>query len=903
MDLSATIHLLGNLLGRVLREQESVELFEIEERIRLAAKARRAGESNAGQRLTQAIAALSTEEARAVAAAFAMYFDLVNLAEEHHRLHVLRERRTQGHPQPGAESIGEAIAQMKQAGVSPEELARLLERLDIELVLTAHPTEAKRRTILSKVRWINQALTTLERMRLLPDEVEDLYEDLYAELTNFWLTDRARQAKPTVTDEVRTALYFVDATFWQTLPRIYQALDQTLAQHYPGLCIHHPWLRIASWVGGDRDGNPNVTVEVTAETLRLHRGLAVEKYRAAFRALARRMSLSSRRAPPSPELKAWLETRRPFPDHVAFLERRYPNEPYRIALALLSADMAQASQDDVARRLLDRDPSAPMARVDSLSRPLEMLARSLPPVVRDRQLRPLMRQIEIFGLHAARLDMREDAWRINASLGELLRGLGVADGGDFMHMSPQARRDLILRLLQQSAPRLAPRAGVTPETAETWALFRLLARVQTIYGPELLGPFIISMTQSAADVLAVLLLARWAGCDQGLDIVPLFETMDDLARAADIMRDLFTIQAYREHLVACGRNQIIMIGYSDSNKDGGYLAANWALYQAQEALAQACREHGVRLTLFHGRGGTVARGGGPANRAIRAQPMDTVNGRFRLTEQGEVIAARYLNPELAYRHLEQVVSAVLLASLPATSATKPQEAWRKVMDRMSQVSLDAYRGLVFQRPGFLDYWQAATPIDEIKRLHIGSRPAARAKSGAIASLRAIPWVFSWMQSRHNLPGWFGLGAGLHACQDWKTLRTMYRKWSFFRAVIDNAAMSLVKADMDIAARYASLLSDQELARQVLNAIRAEFDRTRKAILTITGHQALLDSDPILQRAVRLRNPYIDPLNYIQVETLRRLRSLSNPEGAEAQALREIMVITINGIAAGLRNTG
>ncbi len=904
MDISATIRLLGNLLGQTLREQESVELFEIEERVRLAAKARRAGDTAAAQQLTEAIAALSTDETRVVAAAFAMYFDLVNLAEEHQRVNVLRERETQSHPEPIRESIGDAISRAKAAGVPRRELAELLDRLEIELVLTAHPTEAKRRTILSKVRWISQTLHILENMRLLPAEADALQADLYAEITNFWLTARARATRPTVTDEARTVLFYVDETFWDVLPRIYDELDSALERHYPGLQARRSWLRLASWVGGDRDGNPNVTAAVTAETLRLHRGLAVEKHRAAFHALARRLSLSAHRRPPTPELGEWLDGRRPFPPHVAYLESRYPDETYRLALALLNADLAQASQDDMTARLLARKPHAALARVAALQKPLEWVAQAAPEPVRTRQMRPLMRQLEIFGLHAARLDIRQDAGRINAGLGELLRGLNLPEGSNFSRMDAAARAALLVRLLDQPAPQLAPQAGITPETAETWALFKLLTRVREVYGRELLGPFIISMTQSAADVLAVLCLARWAGCDQGLDIVPLFETMADLAAAPGVMAELFARKAYREHLASCRRAQTIMIGYSDSNKDGGYLAANWALYQAQENLAQVCREHGVRLTLFHGRGGTVARGGGPANRAIRAQPPGTVNGRFRLTEQGEVIAARYLNPELAHRHLEQVVNAVLLASLPAAADTPVAEQWRPAMDEMAAASLAAYRQLVFGNPDFLAYWQAATPLDEIKRLHIGSRPAARGgQTDAVASLRAIPWVFSWMQSRCNLPGWYGLGTGLDSWGDAEELGRMYREWLFFRSVIDNAAMSLVQADMGITALYATLVPDRELAESVFAIIRAEYERTRQAILAITGEAALLDGDPVIQRAVRLRNPYIDPLNYIQVETLRRLRALPDTEVEEAAALREVMVATINGIAAGLRNTG
>ena len=383
--------------------------------------------------------------------------------------------------------------------------------------------------------------------------------------------------------------------------------------------------------------------------------------------------------------------------------------------------------------------------------------------------------------------------------------------------------------------------------------------------------------------------------------------MTDLRAADDIMAQLFTLKPYREHLISCNRSQIVMIGYSDSNKDGGYLAANWALYQAQEKLAQVCREFGVRLTLFHGRGGTVARGGGPANRAIRSQPPHTIHGRFRVTEQGEVNAARYLNPDLAHRHLEQIVHAVLMASLgdiKPDRATRIAASWRESMDLMAETALKAYRSLVYDHPRFLEYWQSVTPIDEIKRLLIGSRPAARgAKTGAIGSLRAIPWVFSWMQSRHNLPGWYGLGAGLQARNDWDELRQMYRGWPFFRAIIDNAAMSLVKADMGIAELYTTLARDRTMVKEIFGEILSEYERTRTAILTITGHNELLDSDPVIQRAVRLRNPYIDPLNYIQVETLRRLRRLPDPEGEEAQALREVMVLTINGIAAGLRNTG
>jgi len=409
------------------------------------------------------------------------------------------------------------------------------------------------------------------------------------------------------------------------------------------------------------------------------------------------------------------------------------------------------------------------------------------------------------------------------------------------------------------------------------------------------------MTHSAADVLTVLLLARWTGCDSGLQICPLFESVNDLEAAPHILSELFTNPTYRAHLETCQAEQMVMIGYSDSNKDGGYLMANWALYQAQETITGVSQEHGVRLTIFHGRGGTVARGGGPANRAIRAQPAGSINGRFRLTEQGEIIASRYSNPALAHRHLEQIVNAVLLASAPARTEVVPA-TWREAMQNMSQAAYRTYRGLVYETPRFIEFWQAATPLDEIKRLQIGSRPISRAGTTEVTNIRAIPWVFSWMQSRYNLPGWYGLGSGLEAFADKTLLSEMYAGWPFFKTLLDNTESSLLKADMGIAALYAELVPDRELGQTLFAIIKAEYDRTRTAVLTISGHHDLMESEPVTQNAVRLRNPYVDPLNYIQVEMLRRLRSL--PESSpEIEFLREAVILTINGIAAGLKNTG
>ena len=931
MDLSDTIHLLGDILGEVICEQESPRLYEVEERIRRAGHARRSDDphlARAGEQdLAVECAALDAPDARAIAGAFALYFDLVNTAEDNFRIAALRQEAAQKHPAALHDSIDEAVAQLKASGVTRSQMETLLSRLDIELVLTAHPTESRRRTILSKIQRISTTLREMGRPDALPLEVESGRRALKNEITTLWMTDRARTLQPTPIDEVKTTLYFVGQIFWTVLPQIYELMERALAHSYPGLALERPWFRLASWIGGDRDGNPYVTAEVTAETLTLHRGLTIENFRRAMQDLSRRLSLSERRAPLPEGLHAWLEARQPYPPHAAQIQQRYPREPYRLILTLLAADLAEASQDDMKLRLLTRLPHTARIQTADLSGPLKAMGSALPAPVVAGPLRDVQRQVEIFGLHGARLDLREDSSRINAAVGEVLRALGIT--ANFEAMEEINRRKLLVDLLRQPAPPLAVHPGVSPAAAETWSLFQLIQRTREVYGPELLGPFIISMTHGSADVLAVLLMAHWCGCEDGLSIVPLFETIQDLRHAEQVMRQLFSLEVYQAHLAGCASRQIVMIGYSDSNKDGGFLMSNWALYQAQEAVTRVCREHGVDLTLFHGRGGTAARGGGPVNRSILAQPGGSVDGHFRLTEQGEILSSRYSNIDLAMRNLEQIVNAVLLASAPPGSTAPTMtpeggyaplhykllspvvlpEAWRAGMDCMAEAARLAYRRLVFETPGFLDYWQAATPIEEIKNLTIGSRPAARQGGiDSVAQIRAIPWVFSWMQSRFNLPGWYGLGTGLATLRDSRPdgldfLRELYASWSFFRMLLETAELSLMKADMSVAALYSALVPDQALAQRIFSDIQGEYQRTVQVVLEIKQQRELMDSDPVIQRSVLRRNPYVDPLNYIQVEMLCRLRALPDPYGVEAQALREVIVLTINGIAAGLRNTG
>lgn len=915
-SLSADIHLLGDILGKVLRQQAGIELFELEERIRALSKVRRVDENPAiDQRLTDIMDQLNVQEADLIARSFAIYFELINLAEEQNRASVLRQRERDAHPQPLSQSIAAGIATLRQMGVDEFEMADLLESLDIELVFTAHPTQAKRRTVIAKLRRLSDALTELQERDLLPAERRQLERQIMAEIIVLWTTDHSRSNQLTVTDEVRTGLYYFDITLWDALPSIYEAMREALAVHYPTLTPPERFLTFGSWIGGDRDGNPNVVADVTAETLRLHRGLALERHRAATRVLDRSLSVSDRLTTISPALTTAVSAARDRSEHVAYLQTRYPHEPYRLWAAVLKADLARDSRGDMVGRLKgEPNPPLRLPGMSALREPLDLMDASLREGgmadLAATDLARLRDQAQVFGLHAARLDIRQYSDYNTAVLDELLNKTGLLAG--FGDLSGSERATVLTRLLDEPIPDLSTLPDLSPETAETLALFQILQRAVSFYGTELLGPYVISMSHGPEDVLAPLLLAYWHGlCLQpdaerdGLQFAPLFETREDLRAAPAIMTTLFAHPAYVTHLARVGRQQVIMIGYSDSNKDAGYLAANWELYQAQEALAAICHSHDVKMTLFHGRGGTVARGGGPTNRAILAQPPSSINGRIRITEQGEVIDENYGHPAIARRHLEQVVHAVLLNSVPPYHRVRaaPKPEWRAAMDQLTAVSYQSYRQLIYETPALLDYWQQATPINELSQMRIGSRPSRRSGKASLDGLRAIPWGFSWMQSRHVLPGWYGLGAALSATDDMAQLQTMYQEWAFFRHTIDNAQLALAKADMGVARLYASLVTDEVVRDTIYGQVSAAYQETVRLILLVTGQQELLDNTRTLKRTIRRRNPYVDPLNFLQVSLLRRFRALPDQNSPEAQELLQAIFLTINGIAEGLKNTG
>lgn len=939
--LAASVNAMGCLLGEVISELNGPETLALEEHLRKLAKESRAGHPHAAACLRAAISDLSVSEAYEMAMAFTTYFELVNLCEEHYRTMKLRryraERAAGRRAEPVRESIEAALIELKRQGVTAETLQGMLDRMSIELVFTAHPTEAKRRTVLTKLRRLADLLKANAQPWDADGSVQSFIGNpalagiMKREIAALWLTDRARTVQPAVTDEVKTGLWYFSATVWHVIPQLYADLQAALDAHYPGVRAPARWLTFGSWIGGDRDGNPNVTAQVTAETLQLHREHAIDKVCHATHELSRLLTISINRDVITPEMQALIArvTGDSAASRVRAIAQRYPSEPYRMVLAGLVAQLQEALQQtksqplypfSAARPSLALSPSlslplatSPTVTTRQLKESLDTIAASLrrgrATLLADGELRDLQRQLDVFGLHWARLDLRQhSAWH-EAAVAEILARSGICD--NYAELDEAQKVTLLTAQLSQPNSSLLDRIGPLDESALCVTQPLELAREAIErYGRDALGVYIISMTNGLSDVLEVALLMAW--CRVRLPIVPLFETREDLHHAADILRAMFAHPIYRDSLRAQADEQIIMLGYSDSNKDCGYITANWELYKAQEAITEVCRAHGIRFTIFHGRGGTIARGGGPAAKAILAQPIGLLDGRIRITEQGEVLSTRYQDPDLARRHLEQVTYGVLLGMHRADHPLAIPAEWKAAMEEIAERGFEAYRALVYEDADFLKFWEQATPIAEISELKVGSRPAFRRQTRSVQDLRAIPWVFSWMQSRFVLPGWYGLGTALEATlqrgEDARTLlQRMYREWPFFQTTLDNAQQSLAKADMGIASLYATLVEDERIRKRIFDIIQKEFDRTCRAIFAITSQTALLDNEPVLQKSIRLRNPYVDPLNYIQVEMIRRLRRLKQSGETEASPevamLRRVIELTINGVSAGLRNTG
>jgi phosphoenolpyruvate carboxylase len=911
--LSEQIHLLGDLLGQTIVEQEGPALFDLVEAVRAAAKAHRGGDTAAGERLLERVLALPLADARGVVKAFASYFQLVNLAEEQERVRVLHRREQEAHDRalPMAETMRSALIELRDQGLQPAELQALLGRLLVMPVFTAHPTEAKRRTLLTKLGRVAETLHMFDFHSPTPDETRAAIQSLREEIVSLWQTDDTRTYRPSVLDEVRNGLYYFESTLFDLAPEVERRLGEALRDVYPDAAFEvSPFLKFGSWIGGDRDGNPYVTPAVTEETLREHQALALRLYRRGLERLHGHLSTAARQGVDE-ELVASIERDAAvFPDVARRSAERYRQQPYRQKMAFVYRKLGATMEASQRPWRADHRPKpGTYASAAEFLADLLLVQASLRRHgghrLADGRLGTLIRQARIFGFHVATLDLRQHAARHTSALAEVFARYGSPQG--YADLSEEARADTLTREILAGRPLTPNRLDFGEATNETLDLFRLTRRAHERVGPAAIETYIVSMTKGPSDLLAVLLMARDAGVSDGLDVVPLFETVADLHAAPDTLERLFTNPAYARHLVARGGRQTVMVGYSDSNKDGGYLTANWELHLAQRSIASVCQRHGVGLTLFHGRGGSVGRGGGPSNLAILAQPPESVGGRLRLTEQGEAITNRYANPRLASRHIEQLVHAVLLTSgkRPIKSPSRGG-VWEQTLQELSPLAERAYRGLVYETPALGRYLRTATPLDQIERLKIGSRPARRSGGGGdVTELRAIPWVFAWTQSRVTLPGWFGFGSAVETwaggdASRFEVLGTMYRDWPFFRTMIDNLQVSMRKADMLIAGVYASLAEPDD-REAVFTRIREEFARTEAAVCRLTGQRDLLDDAPWLQRSIRVRNPYIDPMNYIQVALLRRLRSGHAP--AETDELRDSVLLSVNGIAAGLRNTG
>ncbi len=899
--LRRDIRLLGDLLGKVIIQEAGAGIFGREEELRALCKAMRAsGSPEIEARVLEIMRQVSLDEAEPLIRAFAIYFQLVNVCEQVHRVRRRRAYLLDPHAPPQRESLDEALHTLKRGGASAHEIQAAFDTLFIELVITAHPTEPARESALQKHIEIAGCLEVLDSHTLTPDERTDVLQRLQQLVLLLWQTEEIRQRPPEVLDEVKQGLFYIEHVLFEQVPALFSRCERLLAQTYPGYSFSVPsFLRFASWIGGDADGNPAVTPDVTRQTLIVQKNLALRLYRAAVFKLANEFSQSDRLAPTSQQLADSLRLDvMLMPSTAASTAERSEHESYRRKLTHIWHRL-----QDTQTALDGGTAEAPYRSTDQLLVDLRVIDQSLRStgkgVLAGGALQTLIRQVEAFGLHLLPLDLRQHSGKLEATLAYCLNDAFEAD---YLALDDDARIALLRQARQQGfilePPPLAP-----AEIQQQACTFALIPWAEREIGPGSIGSFVVSMTHRVSDVLGALALCRYT---PGLQIVPLFETIDDLRKAPALVTQLLRYPQYRAHLATCGNRQRLMLGYSDSSKDGGYLSSCWELYKAQEALQQVGLDEQIGLELFHGRGGTIGRGGGPAYRAILSQPPGTVHGRLRLTEQGEVINQKFGLPAIALRNLDTIAAATLLATVsrPDTITGLPN-AWRNCLDFLSDRAYSAYRSLV-EDPDFLQYLHEATPLDLIGRLNMGSRPARRTAGNDLSELRAIPWVFAWMQSRHTLPGWYGLGSALAALSTSDAdasalLQELYRSWPFFQSVIDNAMMAMAKADIHIAAHYAGLVRNQTLGQRIFRRIAAEYHLTERHILALTGFPALLQNTPVLQSSIARRNPYVDPLSFLQIELMRRRRSHAGTD-QEARIARTIQ-LTISGIAAGVRNTG
>lgn len=917
------IRLLGRILGDIIREQEGVAVYELIEQVRqLSVAFRRDQDHEADKTLKKLLKGLSTDQTVSVIRAFTYFSHLANLAEDRHHIRRRAVHERAGNTQEG--SIEVALSRLRWAGITPDEIAQTLAQAYVSPVLTAHPTEVQRQSILQAEHDIARLLVERDDIlahaqlfnsakdALTPRELATNEAMLRARVAQLWMTRLLRYSKLTVADEIENALSYYEATFLREIPKIYAALEDALE----GQTVHS-FLRMGQWIGGDRDGNPNVTAPTLELALRRQSDVVLRHYLTEVHYLGGELSVSARLVEVSAAMQALANAS---PDNNPHRQ----DEPYRRALtgiyARLAASLTHLTGGQAARHAVA--PHNPYLQADEFLDDLQIIHDSLQAhhgeSLAVQRLHPLMRAVKVFGFCLSTVDLRQSSDKHEAVMAELLAVAQVEN--HYAQLDEAAKCALLQRLLQEARPLRVMGASYSDLACSEIAIFEMAKTMRQRYGREAIIHYIISHTESVSDLLEVLLLQKEVGLMQGtleqsdaaldLIVVPLFETIGDLRAASDIMRAYFAVPGVAGLLQRSGAVQDIMLGYSDSNKDGGIFTSNWELYQAELALVELFdglqEQFGLRLRMFHGRGGTVGRGGGPSYQAILAQPPGTVRGQIRLTEQGEVIASKYANPDIGRRNLETLVAATLEATLlqPTKSATK---AFLQTAEQLSQSSMGTYRKLVYETAGFADYFFSATPIREIAELNIGSRPASRKATQAIEDLRAIPWGFSWGQCRLTLPGWYGFGSAVEAFlqadgadpkRQLALLQKMYRQWPFFKTLLSNMDMVLAKSDLALASRYSELVTDARLRKRIFSSIEAEWLRTTEALAQITEESDRLASNPALARSIRHRFPYIDPLHHLQVELVRRWRT-----GQTDERLKNGIHISINGIAAGLRNTG
>jgi len=915
--LQADIQYLEDALSEVIREQEGGELFHLIEEFENACKRiKDQYDPSIEEFLLRESGKLNLPTSSKLTQAFALYFYLLNTAEENFGMQQRREiQRQEGRLQG---SFEDCLARLKDKGVDRQTILGIINDLSIEPVMTAHPTEAKRLTILKKYRKIYLTIFKKENPIWTPEEKALLRQDIINEIQKLWQTGDIFLERPTVQEEIANGLHYFRESFYPVIPKLYFSLKRAMERFYPDNELYlPPFLKFGSWIGGDRDGNPNVTPDLTRWALKAQKDLILSLYIQSVYELTGSLSQSTTRVNVSAELLASIEIDAAnMPDIGQRVIDRNPYEPYRQKLSFIKIRLEKtrdANNADLLSQVAhsERLYQKPSEFLDDLHIIRRSLKGNKGSKTAEIEIDALIKRVEVFDFRLVRLDIREEASKHTRAICEIFQRLGIYL--DFSDLSEEEKIRVLTTEIENRRPLIYEGMNLSPECIRTVETFRVIKWARENISPEAINTYIISMTHEISDILTVLLLAKETGLYRGLasiDIVPLFETIDDLRRSGEIMDELFSLPVYRKYLEQRGDLQEIMLGYSDSNKDGGILTSGWELYKAQKTLRDVAQKHGIRLRLFHGKGGTVGRGGGPTHKAILAQPPGTIQCNIKITEQGEVISSKYANQGTALHNLELLVAGVMEASTPAfhKEIETLDDKYTPVLDELSGIAYKLYRELV-DDPDFYTFFMHATPISEIGLAKIGSRPAKRKEqSWKIEDLRAIPWVFSWTQSRYMLPAWYPIGTTFKRfiARDQEAhsnlLKEMYQKWPFFENLLDNIQMTMAKADMNIAHLYSHLVPDEAIRDRIFDTMKREFELSREMILLITGQKNLLDNDPWLKRSIRLRNPFMDPINYIQVNLLKQLRE-TEVNAVKKKDLTDTVLLTISCIAAGMRNTG